>query len=113
MEFTEIARLIDNKELQKAQNELTKLGEKYHKNPEYLFLRGRVFFLSKLYYLSIDILFIALEFDQSDKIYNLLSDLYKVLGNEELRKKTLDKNLRFSAIKEIKDQMSGIYRKKI
>ena len=84
-----------------------------HKNPEYLFLRGRVFFLSKLYYLSIDILFIALEFDQSDKIYNLLSDLYKVLGNEELRKKTLDKNLRFSAIQEIKDQMSGIYRKKI
>ena len=33
MEFTEIARLIDNKELQKALNELTKLGEKYHKNP--------------------------------------------------------------------------------
>ena len=58
MEFTEIARLIDNKELQKAQNELTKLGEKYHKNPEYLFLRGRVFFYQNFIMIIYDIRFL-------------------------------------------------------
>ena len=57
-------------------------------------------------------IFVALEFEQSDKIYLLLGEIYSALGNEDLSKKILDKNLRYSAVNDIKDTMTGLYRKK-
>ena len=110
--FKEINDLIEKKEINRAQFELSKLHVEHKNNPEYLFLRCKIFYLNKLYYLAIDTLFVALEFEQSDKIYSLLGEIYSVLGNEDLSKKILDKNLRYSAVNEIKDTMTGLYRKK-
>ena len=110
--FIEINNLIEKKEVSKAQFELSKLHTKHKNNPEYLFLRCKIFYLNKLYYLAIDTLFIALEFEQNDKIYSLLGKIYSTLGNEDLSKKILDKNLRYSAVNDIKDSMTGLYRKK-
>jgi len=56
-------------------------------------------------------LLIALEFEQTDKIYNLISEIYGVLGNNELKEKILDSNSRLRAINLLKDQLTGIYRK--
>ena len=64
---------IKEQKISEAQFELSKLGKEYEKNPDYLFLRGKVFYLNKLYYAAIDALLIALEFEQSEKIYNLLA----------------------------------------
>ena len=108
----EINQLIESKKISQAQIELSKLGEQYYKNAEYLFLRSKIFYLNKLYYLAIDTLLIALEFEKKDKIYNLLSEIYKVLGNEELSKKLIEKNLKLRAAESIKDSLTGIYRKK-
>ena len=58
-------------------------------------------------------LLIALEFEQNDQIYNLLAEIYSILENKELSKQLLDLNLRASAVNSLKDEMSGIYRKKI
>ena len=91
--------------------ELSKLGTKFFENPEYLFLRGKIFYINKLYYISIDTLLIALEFDQSDRIYNLIAEIYDVLDNKALSKKIYDVNLRASAVNSLKDELSGIYRK--
>ena len=102
--FKKINNLIDEKKIDEAQFELSKLGPRFFENPEYLFLRGKIFYLNKLYYISIDTLLIALEFDQSDKIYN-------VLGNKVLSKKIYDVNLRVTAVNSLKDELSGIYRK--
>ena len=74
-------------------------------------LNLKVFYLNKLYYAAIDALLIALEFEQSDKIYNLISEIYGVLGNNELKEKILDSNSRLRAINLLKDQLTGIYRK--
>jgi len=106
-----IENLIKEKKIDEAQNELKKLGRDYDNNADYLYLRAKVFYLNKLYYAAIDALLIALEFGQDDKIYNLLAEIYGVLGNHELKKNFFDKNLRLEKSKFLKDQLTGIYRK--
>ena len=102
---------IKEQKISEAQFELSKLGKEYEKNPDYLFLRGKVFYLNRLYYAAIDALLIALEFEKNNKIYNLIAEIYGVLGNNELKKQIMDLNLRSEAIKSLKDQLYGIYRK--
>ena len=104
-------KMIKEKKIDEAQLELSKLGSEFYKNPEYLYLRSKVFYLNNLYYLAIHTLLIALEFEQNDKIYNLIAEIYKVLGNNELSKKFLSLDLRLTAANSLKDELSGIYRK--
>ena len=106
-----VEKLIREKKIDKAQLELSKLGSEFYKNPEYLYLRGKIFYLNKLYYVAIDTLLIALEFEQNDKNYNLIAEIYEVLGNKELSKKFLNLNSRLIAANSLKDELSGIYRK--
>ena len=106
-----IEKLIEKKQIDEAQQELSKLEPKFFKNAEYLYLRSKIFYLNKLYYLALDTLLIALEFEKKDKIYNLISKIYNFLGNKELSKKISDLNLRLESINSLKDQLSGIYRK--
>ena len=87
------------------------MGQSYNEDANYLFLRGRVFYINKLYYAAIDALLIALEFEQHDKIYNLLAEIYGVLGNKDLEKSIANPDLRIKAINILKDQLTGIYRK--
>jgi len=109
--FLKINKLIQDKKIDEAQFELSKLGSKYYKNSEYLFLRSKIFYYNKLYYLAVDTLLIALEFDDSDKIYNLISKIYNILGNEELSENLLDLNLRKKTVNFLKVELSGIYKK--
>ena len=106
-----IDKLISEKKIEEAQFNLSKLGQEFHKNSKYLYLRAKVFYLNKLYYLAIDTLLIALEFEQNDKIYNLIAEIYEVLGNNELSKKFSSLDLRLTTANSLKDELSGIYRK--
>jgi len=107
----DISKLIDEKKINEAQVQLSKMGSEYHKNPEYLYLRSKIFYLNKLYYIALDTLLIALEFEQSDKVYNLIAEIYDVLENKELSQKILNYNLRIATIEALKEQLTGIYRK--
>ena len=109
--LVKVDKLIREKKIDQAQLELSKLGSEFYKNPEYLYLRGKIFYLNKLYYVAIDTLLIALEFEQNDKNYNLIAEIYEVLGNKELSKKLLNLNSRLIAANSLKDELSGIYRK--
>jgi hypothetical protein len=106
-----IEKLINDKKIDQAQIELSKLGKEFFKNSEYLYLRGKIFYINKLYYLALDTLLIALEFEEKNKIYNLIAKIYNILGNKGLGKKLLDSNLRLKAVNYLKDELSGIYRK--
>ena len=106
-----IEKLIKKKKIDEAQNELSKLGPEFLKNAEYLYLRSRIFFINKLYYIALDTLLIASEFEKKDKIYNLIAKIYNVLGNEDLSKKILDINTRLEAVNSLKDELGGIYRR--
>ena len=107
-----IERLIKIKKINEAQIELSKLGPEFLKNPEYLYLRSQIFYVNKLYYIALDTLLIALEFEEKDKIYNLIAKIYNILGNKELYKKISNPNLRLEAVSSLKNELSGIYRKK-
>ena len=106
-----IEKLVNEKKIDEAQLELSKLGQSYNNDANYLYLRGKVFYINKLYYAAIDALLIALEFEKNDKIYNLLAEIYGVLGNKELKENIANPDLRIKAINALKDQLTGIYRK--
>ena len=107
-----IERLIKIKKINEAQIELSKLGTEFLKNPEYLYLRSQIFYVNKLYYIALDTLLIALEFEEKDKIYNLIAKIYNILGNKEMYKKISNPSLRLEAVNSLKNELSGIYRKK-
>ena len=109
--LVKVEKLIRDEKIDEAQLELSKLGPEFYKNPEYLYLRSRIFYLKKLYYVAIDTLLIALEFEHNNKNYNLISEIYDVLGNKELSKNLLDLNSRLMTVNSLKDELSGIYRK--
>ena len=111
MKMQEIEKLINNNQLDKAQSELSKLGETFFKDAEYLYLRSKIFYSKKLYYIAVDTLLTASEFKEEDKIYNLIAKIYNILGNAELSKKISDPNLRLQAVNSLKGELSGIYRK--
>ena len=106
-----IEKLIQTKKIDEAQHELSKLEPKFFKNAEYLYLRSKIFYINKLYYIALDTLLIALEFEGNEKIYNLIGKIYNILGNIDLSKKILDSNLRQEAVNSLKDELGGIYRK--
>ena len=106
-----IERLIKIKKINEAQIELSKLGTEFLKNPEYLYLRSQIFYVNKLYYIALDTLLIALEFEEKDKIYNLIAKIYDILGNKEMYKKISNPNLRLETVNSLKNELSGIYRK--
>ena len=108
-----IEQLIKNSKINEAQFEISKLGPEFYKNIEYLYLRSKIFYINKLYYQALDALLIATEFGENNKIYDLISEIYNVLGNKELSKKLFDSNSRLETINSLKDEMSGIYRKDI
>ena len=112
MKLQEIDKLINNNQLDKAQLELSKLGENFFKDTEYLYLRSKIFYIKKLYYIAIDTLLTASEFEEKDKIYNLIAKIYNILGNKELYKKISNPNLRLESVNSLKNEFSGIYRKK-
>ena len=109
--LNKIEKLISENKIDTAQFELSKLGQEFHRNPEYLYLRSKIFFSNKLYYIAIDTLLIALEFEQNDKFYNLIAEIYEIIDNKELSKKILDSNLRLTTVNSLKNELSGIFRK--
>ena len=59
--------LIKDNKVNEAQSEISRLGPEYHKNTKYLYLRSKIFYFNKLYYMAIDTLLISLEFEQDDR----------------------------------------------
>ena len=109
--LNKIELLIKNKKINEAQLEISKLGPEFHKNIEYLYLRSKIFYINKLYYMALDALLIATEFGENDKIYDLISKIYNILGNEELSKKISNPDLRLLAIESLKKELTGISQK--
>jgi len=107
-----IDRLIKLKKIDEAQLELSKLGSAFFKNTEYLYLRSKIFYINKLYYLALDALLIATEFEEKDKIYDSISKIYNTLGNKELSKKIANPDLRQKTVNFLKNELTGVSQKK-
>ena len=107
----EINKLIEDKKISEAEFEISKLGSEFFKNVDYLYLRSKIFFGNKLYYVAIDTLLIATEFEDNDKIYQFLSKIYSILGNKDLSDKISNPNLRIQAVNSLKKELTGISQK--
>jgi len=103
--------LIKSKKIDEAQLEISKLGSEFHKDIEYLYLRSKIFYINKLYYQALDTLLIATEFGESSKIYDLISKIYTILGNDDLSKKISNLDSRLQAIDSLKKELTGISQK--
>ena len=110
--LNKIEQLIENNKINEAQFEISKLGPEFHRNIEYLYLRSKIFYINKLYYQALDALLIATEFGEDNKIYNLISEIYNILGNDELSKKISNPDSRLQAINSLKKEVTGISQKK-
>ena len=106
--LNKIEQLIENNKINEAQIEISKLGPEFHKNIEYLYLRSKIFYINKLYYQALDALLIATEFGENNKIYDLISEIYNILGNGELSKKISNQNSRSQTINSLKKELTGI-----
>ena len=109
--LNKIQELLKNKKINEAQLEISKLGPEFHKNIEYLFLRSKIFYINKLYYQALDALLIATEFGEDNNIYDLISEIYNILGNIELSKKISNPDSRLQAINVLKKKLTGISQK--
>ena len=109
--LNKIEQLIKNKKINEAQLEISKLGPEFHKNIEYLYLRSKIFYINKLYYQALDTLLIATEFGEDSKIYDFISRIYNILGNEKLSKKISNPDTRLQAIYSLKKEVTGISQK--
>ena len=109
--LNKIKQLIENNKMNEAQFEISKLGPEFHKNVEYLYLRSKIFYINKLYYQALDALLIATEFAEDSKIYDFISKIYNILGNEELSKKISNPDSRLQAINALKKEVTGISQK--
>ena len=109
--LNKIGDLIKDKKINQAQLEISKLGPEFHKNIEYLFLRSKISYINKLYYQALDALLIATEFGEDEKLYDLISKIYKILGNEDLSKKISNPDTRLEAINTLKKEVTGISQK--
>ena len=109
--LNKIELLIKSNRINEAQIEISKLGSEFHKNIEYLYLRSKIFYINKLYYQALDALLIATEFGENNKIYDFISKIYNILGNEELSKKISNPDKRLKAINALKKEITGISQK--
>tara|TARA_B100000427_G_scaffold283950_1_gene256549 strand:- start:344 stop:697 length:354 start_codon:yes stop_codon:yes gene_type:complete len=110
--LNKIDNLIKLKKIDQAQMELSKLGPEFYKNSEYLYLRSKIFYINKLYYLALDALLIATEFEEKDKIYDLISKIYNTIGNKDLSEKIGNQKSRKETVNFLKSELTGVYQKK-
>jgi len=106
-----ISTLIKLRKIDEAQFEISKLGPEFWKNTEYLYLRSKIFYKNKLYYIALDSLLIATEFEEKPKIYDMISKIYNILGNKDLSKKIGNPALRLEAVNFLKSELTGISQK--
>ena len=110
--FKKIEDFLSGNKIDAARKEFKKLQQqedkKIFQDPNYLFLRGKLAFMDRLYYLAIDTILIALNFTKEEKFYNFLGDIYYEIGNVELSKNLKDKLKQEQTLNNLKKILSGI-----
>ena len=106
-QFENIENTIENKEIEKAREELASIRKNLDNDPDYLYLMSKFLVLDGRFYIAIDALILSLQnnfreeflirknFSKSSKeITNkkieLLSKIFEVIENKDLSKKCLE-----------------------
>ena len=110
--FEEIDNYLNAADKNLARKELTTISQTYQHDPDYLYLRAKLLKFDQNIYMSIDALIISLQIHQTEKSFNLLSELFSIIGNQEFSDKLKNKDLRSDTLKKLIELMPGIIWKK-
>ena len=106
-QFENIENTIENKEIEKAREELASIRKNLDNDPDYLYLMSKFLVLDGRFYIAIDALILSLQnnfreeflirknFSKSskeitDKKIELLSKIFEIIENKDLSKKCLE-----------------------
>ena len=110
--FEEIDNYLNADDKNLARKELITISQTYQHDPDYLYLRARLLKFDQNIYMAIDALIISLQIHQSEKSFNLLSELFSIIGNQEFSDKLKNKDLQSDVLKKLVELMPGIIWKK-
>ena len=110
--FEEIDNYLNAADKNLARKELITISQTYQHDPDYLYLRARLLKFDQNIYMAIDALIISLQINQNEKSFNLLSELFSIIGNQEFSDKLKNKDLQSDFLKKLVELMPGIIWKK-
>ena len=110
--FEEIDNYLNAADKNLARKELIAISQTYQHDPDYLYLRARLLKSDQNIYMAIDALIISLQIHQTEKSFNLLSELFSIIGNQEFSDKLKNKDLQSDFLKKLVELMPGIIWKK-
>ena len=83
--FEEIDNYLNAADQNLARKELIAISQTYQHDPDYLYLRAKLLKFDQNIYMSIDALIISLQIHQTEKSFNLLSELFQLLEIKNFR----------------------------
>jgi len=110
--FEEIDNYLNTVDKSLARKELIAISPTYQHDPDYLYLRAKLLKFDQNIYMSIDALIISLQIHQTEKSFNLLSELFSIIGNQEFSDKLKNKDLQSDFLKKLVELMPEIIWKK-
>ena len=110
--FEEIDNYLNAADKNLARKELITISQTCQHDPDYLYLRAKLLKFDQNIYMSIDALIISLQIHQTEKSFNLLSELFSIIGNQEFSGKLKNKDLQSDFLKKLVELMPGIIWKK-
>ena len=110
--FEEIDNYLNAADKNLARKELITISQTCQHDPDYLYLRAKLLKFDQNIYMSIDALMISLQIHQTEKSFNLLSELFSIIRNQEFSDKLKNKDLQSGILKKLIELMPGIIWKK-
>ncbi len=110
--FEEIDNYLNAADKNSARKELIAIYQTHQHDPDYLYLRAKLLKFDQNIYMAIDALIISLQIHQTEKSFNLLSELFLIIGNKEFADKLKNKDLQSDFLKKLVELMPGIIWKK-
>ena len=110
--FEEINNYLNAADKNLARKELITISQTCQHDPDYLYLKARLLKSDQNIYMAIDALIISLQIRQSEKSFNLLSEFFSIIGNQEFADKLKNRDMQSDTLTKLIKFTPGIIWKK-
>ena len=110
--FEKIDNYLNAADKNLARKELITISQTCQHDPDYLYLRAKLLKFDQNIYMSIDALIISLQIHQTEKSFNLLSELFSIIGNQEFADKLKNRDMQSDTLTKLIKFTPGIIWKK-
>ena len=110
--FEEINNYLNAADKNLARKELIDFSKAHPHDPDYLYLRAKLLKFDQNIYMAIDALIISLQIRQNEKSFNLLSEFFSIIGNQEFSDKLKNRDMQSDTLTKLIKFTPGIIWKK-